>query len=144
MKWESLPPLFVAETGGAAYGGYILGKHDIGRRGEEGYHSGGTRLVLMIVCIVSTRVVYDWLAYIVMAFLRKSGRVSSVQVAERISCRGLLSFGVLLPLTSRTARRLDLSVDILLCRYSKRRRWCRFTPRCNRCRDTRSAPRGLR
>lgn len=104
-----MPLLFVAETGGAAYGGYVLGKFDIGRRGDEGYHSGGTRLVLMIVCIVSTLLVYDWLAYIVLAFLRKSGRVSSVQVC---SCAhvllGIIFVRLLLPSTSRTSCPLGL------------------------------------
>lgn len=71
-----------AETGGAAYGGYVLGKYDIGRRGAEGYHSGGTRLVLMIVCIVSALIVYDTLACIVLAFLRKGSTFSSVQVSS--------------------------------------------------------------
>ena len=38
----------------------------------------------MIVCIVSALLVYDWLAYVVLAFLRKgsSSRLSSVQVCS--------------------------------------------------------------
>lgn len=67
-----------------------MGKFEISERGEEGYHSGGTRLVLMIVCIVSTLLVYDWLAYFVLFFLRKGGRASALQVA--VCMHGLLAF----------------------------------------------------
>ncbi|CAM9564012.1 unnamed protein product [Ectocarpus fasciculatus] len=66
-------------AGGAAYGAYVLGKFDVARRGERGYHSGGTLLVLMIVCIVSALIVYDWLAYLVLMLLRKDSGVSSAQ-----------------------------------------------------------------
>ncbi|CAM9758656.1 unnamed protein product [Ectocarpus sp. 12 AP-2014] len=69
-----LPPIC-----GAAYGAYVLGAFDVARRGERGYHSGGTRLVLMIVCIVSALIVYDWLAYLVPTFPRKDSGVSSAQ-----------------------------------------------------------------
>ncbi|CAM9591145.1 unnamed protein product [Ectocarpus sp. 4 AP-2014] len=64
---------------GAAYGAYVLGKFDVARRGERGYHSGGTRLVLMIVCIVSALIVYDWLAYLLPTFPRKDSGVYSAQ-----------------------------------------------------------------
>ncbi|CBN80509.1 ferric reductase [Ectocarpus siliculosus] len=66
-------------AGGAAYGAYVLGTFDVARRGERGYHSGGTRLVLMIVCIVSALIVYDWLAYFVLTFPCKDSGFSSAQ-----------------------------------------------------------------
>ncbi|CAN0319680.1 unnamed protein product [Scytosiphon promiscuus] len=69
----------------AAYGAYILGFYEVDRRGLMNvFHEGAIIFVLMVICIVSSLIVYDWLAVLV----RKCFRSKSPQVAGRSSSRG--------------------------------------------------------
>lgn len=49
-------------TGLASYCGFLLGMHEVARRGLENiFHEGAIIFVLMVICIVSSLLVYDWL-----------------------------------------------------------------------------------
>ncbi|CAM9204572.1 unnamed protein product, partial [Hapterophycus canaliculatus] len=81
----------------AAFGGYILGYYEVDRRGLMNvFHEGAIIFVLMVVCILSSLVVYDWLALLVRkCFLGNNGhdnsyssRSRSPQVGGRSPSRG--------------------------------------------------------
>lgn len=58
----------------AAYAGFLLGMYEVDRRGlMDVFHEGAIILVLMIVCIVSTLVVYGWLGCLVHKYLPNTG-----------------------------------------------------------------------
>eukprot|EP00903_Cladosiphon_okamuranus_P013765 g12813.t1 len=66
-------------AGLAAYAGYVLGYWEVDRRSLMNvYHEGAIIFVLMIVCIVSSLVVYDWASFLVRKFLLKGNNTSQV------------------------------------------------------------------
>lgn len=75
-------------TGLAAFGGYILGYYEVDRRGLMNmFHEGGIIFVLMVVCIVSSLVVYDWVSCVVRKHL--FGRPGASQVGLNVSGRAI-------------------------------------------------------
>lgn len=53
-------------TGLAAFAGYILGYWEVDRRGLMNvFHEGAIIFVLMVICIISSLIVYDWLFFLV-------------------------------------------------------------------------------
>lgn len=64
-------------TGLAAYAGYILGYWEVDRRNLMNvYHEGAIIFVLMIVCIVSSLVVYDWASFLVRKYMLKGNNAT--------------------------------------------------------------------
>lgn len=53
-------------TGLAAFAGYILGYWEVDRRDLMNvFHEGAIIFVLMVICIISSLIVYDWLFFLV-------------------------------------------------------------------------------
>eukprot|EP00752_Nemacystus_decipiens_P008264 g7389.t2 len=64
-------------AGLAAYAGYILGFWEVDRRNLMNvYHEGAIIFVLMVTCIVSALVVYDWMSSLVRKYLLKGNKVT--------------------------------------------------------------------
>lgn len=73
-------------TGLAAYAGYILGYWEADRRSLMNvYHEGAIIFVLMITCIVSALVVYDWIGFLVRKYLLK-GNIVADGAASQVGC----------------------------------------------------------
>lgn len=76
-------------TGIAAFGGYILGFHEVDRRGLMNvFHEGAIIFVLMAICIVSSLVVYDWVSCLVRKHLL--GGTGASQVGSDVSGHGTM------------------------------------------------------
>lgn len=72
--------LHAHRSGAAGYGGYVLGQYELDRRQAEGFHAGGVLLTLIVVCMVSALLVYDWMAGLIQKCLPKRA-MSSVRAS---------------------------------------------------------------
>eukprot|EP00752_Nemacystus_decipiens_P015662 g13976.t1 len=75
--------VFIA--GLAAYAGYVLGYWEVDRRNLIGvYNEGAIILVLVITCIVSALIVYDWIGFLVRKFLLKGSSAVTGNGASQV------------------------------------------------------------
>lgn len=79
-------------AGLAAWAGFLLGMYEMDRRNYDRlYHEGAIIFVLMIVCIVSSLIVYDWLASLVQKYVLKSDPSSAQVLHGAVSSSALNS-----------------------------------------------------
>ncbi|CAN0069464.1 unnamed protein product, partial [Ectocarpus fasciculatus] len=78
----------VIVAGLAAFAGYILGYWEVDRRDLMNvFHEGGIIFILMVICIISSLIVYDWLFFLVRKHLLGKGvdSAEASQAGERSS-----------------------------------------------------------
>lgn len=63
-------------SGAAGFGGYVLGQYELDRRQAQGFHAGGVLLTLIVVCIISALLVYDWVTGLIQMCLPKRATYS--------------------------------------------------------------------
>ncbi|CAM9215996.1 unnamed protein product [Sphacelaria rigidula] len=62
----------------AGFGGYVLGQYELDRRQAQGFHAGGVLLTLIVVCIISALLVYDWVTGLIQMCLPKRATYSGM------------------------------------------------------------------
>ncbi|CAN0339970.1 unnamed protein product, partial [Ectocarpus sp. 13 AM-2016] len=72
----------VIVAGLAAFAGYILGYWEVDRRDLMNmFHEGAIIFVLMVICVISSLIVYDWLFFLVLKYLLGKG-VDSAEASQ--------------------------------------------------------------